>query len=572
MCKNQVPLLFGLIFCYSQANAIVVTQTIDTQALLQSSLADYSNNIDAFYDGDSAAVGTYSNKSNQYNIGSGIVLSTGSATDYSDGTNNTSGNTTSFGTSGDSKLTAIAGYNTYDASRFGFDFQATSNTVSFDFIFGSDEYPEYVNSSFNDTFGVFVTDKKTGKVEQVSFDNNGNSVGINSAFMSAGSNGELDGTTGLLRTETPVLKGQNYSIEFSIADAGDSVVDSTVFISNITGVSEAVSPIDTYGLFIGISDYDTNGVDGGKGLDGSKNANVVANSFNKQTNVNSDNLEINTTTLPEPSLWNGLIENKGFTGQSILNDIQKEISKVDNNDLFILYVSGHGMTNLFDKESQVISVGTIINGYLPVNGYLTDDGLAMALEGYEDVNKLILLDSCNSGGFWEELSQVPNTTLIASSAKDKLSYSFSDETLGEEFLGRSIFSTYLESAFNKVDGEYFLSDGDNDGSISVKELSSFVKKQDELYIPFMKEKYDRIYSNGIYLAANEYTPYDSTPVLLESIELQTFSVSNNNFAGFIPSSSNTSSKTFAPTVVSEPPVLSLMLSGFLLMVRRKYNI
>ncbi|MDR2120078.1 MAG: T9SS type A sorting domain-containing protein [Tannerella sp.] len=38
-----------------------------------------------------------------------------------------------------------------------FDFQPAISSVSFDYVFGCEEYPEYVHSTFNDVFGFFVT-------------------------------------------------------------------------------------------------------------------------------------------------------------------------------------------------------------------------------------------------------------------------------------------------------------------------------------------------------------------------------------------------------------------------------
>ena len=42
------------------------------------------------------------------------------------------------------------------AAYLEFDVVPTCNTLLIRFVFGSEEYPEYVNSSFNDAFGFFV--------------------------------------------------------------------------------------------------------------------------------------------------------------------------------------------------------------------------------------------------------------------------------------------------------------------------------------------------------------------------------------------------------------------------------
>ena len=61
----------------------------------------------------------------------------------------------SYGTSGDADLTALIGSTSNDAAILQFDFQPLSNTVSFRYVFASEEYNDYVNSSFNDVFGFF---------------------------------------------------------------------------------------------------------------------------------------------------------------------------------------------------------------------------------------------------------------------------------------------------------------------------------------------------------------------------------------------------------------------------------
>jgi len=50
-----------------------------------------------------------------------------------------------------------AGFQTFDASILEFDFIPQSDTLKFNYIFGSEEYPEYVNSGYNDVFGFFIS-------------------------------------------------------------------------------------------------------------------------------------------------------------------------------------------------------------------------------------------------------------------------------------------------------------------------------------------------------------------------------------------------------------------------------
>ncbi len=58
---------------------------------------------------------------------------------------------------GNATLNGITTTTTYDASMLEFDFIPESDTLHFKYVFGSEEYSDYVNSQFNDVFGYFVS-------------------------------------------------------------------------------------------------------------------------------------------------------------------------------------------------------------------------------------------------------------------------------------------------------------------------------------------------------------------------------------------------------------------------------
>lgn len=93
-------------------------------------------------------------------IDSGIVLTSGTAqTGFPGiGVNAPAGvNTTShLSNYADVDLAVLAGFPSRDACVLEFDFIPLGDTIKFDYVFGSCEYPDFTCSSFNDVFGFFI--------------------------------------------------------------------------------------------------------------------------------------------------------------------------------------------------------------------------------------------------------------------------------------------------------------------------------------------------------------------------------------------------------------------------------
>ena len=67
---------------------------------------------------------------------------------------------------GDADLDALAGEGaiTEDAAVLGFTFVPADPIVTFRYVFGSDEYNEFVYQGFNDVFGFFVNGENCATV------------------------------------------------------------------------------------------------------------------------------------------------------------------------------------------------------------------------------------------------------------------------------------------------------------------------------------------------------------------------------------------------------------------------
>ncbi|MGH7443130.1 MAG: choice-of-anchor L domain-containing protein [bacterium] len=109
---------------------------------------------DVTYVGATGAAGTFTGGAGILDSNSGVVLSTGAAIgiigpDAED-------SSVCWGLPGDSDLqTTFSLAATYDASDLEFDFVPTTNLIGFSYVFGTDEFPDYVGE-YDDAFAIYV--------------------------------------------------------------------------------------------------------------------------------------------------------------------------------------------------------------------------------------------------------------------------------------------------------------------------------------------------------------------------------------------------------------------------------
>lgn len=200
--------------------------------------------VGANYTGDSQSSGIYrggnSTSPDVTPANRGVILSTGDARDFTNSSgqanqsNNTSTNTS--GPSNQADFNAAAGTNTYDAAYLDVDFIPTGDTMTMQFVFASEEYPEYTSSQFQDFFGVWVNGTLVplsvgdGDVDPGNL-NSGANENLFIDNMNDDYNTEMDGFTVTLTLTMPVIPGQVNSIRIGIADVADSQYDSNVLIA-----------------------------------------------------------------------------------------------------------------------------------------------------------------------------------------------------------------------------------------------------------------------------------------------------------------------------------------------------
>ncbi len=246
------------------ANAqLVVTNTLSPQQLVQDVLL--GGGVTAFnvtYNGVPSpataqqTAGSFTAANSNLGISAGVILSTGFVTNVDQGATGFQSDQPTPNTS-DPDLVTISGGTINNASVLEFDFIPTGDTLRFRYVFGSEEYPEFV-CSFNDAFGFFlsgpgITGPYTGGaaniallpdgVTPVTIDNvnNGDNNNPNDPFCpasnpqyyvdnSVGTTVVYDGFTTVLTAFALVQCGQVYHIKLAIGDALDQAYDSGVFL------------------------------------------------------------------------------------------------------------------------------------------------------------------------------------------------------------------------------------------------------------------------------------------------------------------------------------------------------
>jgi len=216
------------------------------------------------FTGNPAALGGFTGgATTNLGLNSGIILATGNATDAA-GPNSSGSTSTSFNLGSDPQLAALITQSVNDAAAIEFDFVPVGDTLRFKYVFGSDEYPEFVNS-YNDVFGFFVSGPNpsggnyvnenialipgTNTAVTINNINNGtNNAGpcVNCQYYVNNVGGisvEYDGFTTVLTAEVLVTPCQTYHFKIAIGDAGDFSYDSGVFLEE-NSFSSTVVDID----------------------------------------------------------------------------------------------------------------------------------------------------------------------------------------------------------------------------------------------------------------------------------------------------------------------------------------
>ncbi|MCB0477266.1 MAG: choice-of-anchor L domain-containing protein [Crocinitomicaceae bacterium] len=264
-------LLILTIFFWENGRAQLVTNTSQTpQQLVQNVLIGNGVTVSNIqFTGSSQAIGYFNGTNSNIGLNEGILITTGTVVGNSSGPigpNNSDGAGTDNGAPGYQLLANLLspGISTHNAAILEFDFIPSSDTLQFRFVFASEEYPEYVCSEYNDVFAFFITGPNPsggayvnqnlaivpGTSIPVTINNvnngssgaNGNIINctaqglansayyVNNPSSFSGTAVQYDGFTVPITSLANVICGETYHMRFAIADAGDGVWDSGIFL------------------------------------------------------------------------------------------------------------------------------------------------------------------------------------------------------------------------------------------------------------------------------------------------------------------------------------------------------
>lgn len=246
----------------------ITTQTgLSIQNLVEDTLINGCIQVSNVTVNSSGAYGYFNQNGSQFPFESGIIIASGNISN-AQGPNTSGSLGNSLGSGSDPDLAAIAsGYTINDATVVQFDFIPATDTVIFNYIFGSEEFPEYANSSFNDVFGFFlsgpgINGPYTNNAINIAILPNSQPVTIDNvhnydyytAYPTSGSTSagsyygavQYDGNTIVLQAFALVQACETYHIKLAVGDAGDSAYDSGVFFEAGSFVSgESISVVNS---------------------------------------------------------------------------------------------------------------------------------------------------------------------------------------------------------------------------------------------------------------------------------------------------------------------------------------
>ena len=242
-----INMLLIMFFADLQAQ-LVVDNSMTDEEMVQSLAGEGVEVSNIIFDCPDGAYGTFNGANSNVGMNAGLLLTSGTI-ENAIGPNNSGGQTGGNSAPGDSDLDQIAGVlGTQDACAVYFDVAVASDTLKFNYVFGSEEYLEFVGS-FNDVFAFYIEGPGVPFQNIALIPNTTTAVSINNVNDNTNSqyyvnNGDgnsppqntdvtaiqYDGFTTVLEAKKAVIPCETYTLKLVVADDLDTSLDSGVFI------------------------------------------------------------------------------------------------------------------------------------------------------------------------------------------------------------------------------------------------------------------------------------------------------------------------------------------------------
>ncbi|NUO01435.1 MAG: HYR domain-containing protein, partial [Saprospiraceae bacterium] len=208
--------------------------------------------------GQASQFGVFTNGQTNIGFDAGVILTTGPGTLAVGPNNSDNAGSGVGGLTPDAQLSTLTTGTLYDKAALEFDFIPTQSTVTLNFVFASEEYCEKVGNPLTDVFGIFIsgpgisggqqnialvpsttTPVGVNTVNHLNFSgfyqnnqpaSSANLCGQSASTLPSVTELQYDGYTRKFTAIANVQPGQTYHLKLAIADVGDDLHDSAIFL------------------------------------------------------------------------------------------------------------------------------------------------------------------------------------------------------------------------------------------------------------------------------------------------------------------------------------------------------